>query len=154
MATITLEEVFTALKAVHRDIRKIRQHIEDPTGEKAKARSENNGFKKPIQVDDSLRAFLNLTPDQMISRSEVTRAINVYAEKNNLKNGQNIKMDDTLRKLLNPPAGEDVTFLTLQKYLAPHYVKSVKETPKVEEKKIEVKSEDVVAPKKPRVAKK
>lgn len=153
MATeASIADLISAIKAVHKDVRKIRQHLEDPTGEKAKARSENNGFKKPIMVDDKLRSFLGLGPDQLISRSDVTRAVNAYCDKNGLKNGQNINIDDTLRDLLNPPPGEKVTFLTLQKYLAPHYVKSVAE-PKVE-KKIEVKPDEVAPPKKPRVVKK
>lgn len=124
----TIESLANDLKSVHRDIRKIRQMLEDPSGEKAKARSENNGFKKPIKVDDELRSFLKLAPDQLISRSEVTRAVNVYAEEHKLKSGQVINLDDKLRSLLNPPANEVVTFLKLQKYLAPHYVKEVKES--------------------------
>lgn len=124
-APITLESLAADIKSLHRDVRKIRQHLEDPTGEKAKARSENNGFKKPIKVDAILAAFLGLGADDLISRSEVTRAVNKYAEENKLKNGQVIQLDAKLRALLNPPEGEEVTFLKLQKYLAPHYVKAV-----------------------------
>lgn len=120
----TIESLAADIKSLHRDIRKIRQLLEDPTGEKAKARSENNGFKKPIEVDAVLAAFIGLNPGQLISRSEVTKVVNKYASDNGLKNGQVIKLDDKLRALLNPPEGEEVTFLKLQKYLAPHYVKS------------------------------
>ena len=122
----TLALIQSDIKSLHRDVRKIRQKIDDPTGEKAKARAENNGFKKPIKVDDVLKNFLGLKDGDTISRSEVTRAINKYAEEHNLKNGQVIQMDDALRTLLNPPAGEEGTFLMLQKYLAPHYIKDPK----------------------------
>lgn len=122
--TQLLQQIVSDIKSLHRDVRKIRQKLDDPSGEKAKARSENNGFKKPIQIDDALRSFLGLNAGDMISRSEVTRAINKYAEANNLKSGQVIRMDKTLGDLLNPPAGEEVTFLKLQTYLSPHYVKT------------------------------
>lgn len=125
----TLLQIVNDIKSLHRDVRKIRQRLEDPTGEKAKARAENNGFKKPIQVDDALRSFLKLGPGETVSRSAVTKAINVYAEQNNLKSGQVIHLDPTLRSLLNPPEGEEVTFLKLQKYLAPHYVKDTPPVP-------------------------
>jgi chromatin remodeling complex protein RSC6 len=142
-STQILQQIVADIKSLHRDVRKIRQKLDDPSGEKAKARSENNGFKKPIEIDDALRSFLSLNPGDLISRSEVTRAINKYAEAQNLKSGQVIRMDKTLGDLLNPPAGEEVTFLKLQTYLSPHYVKPVKAVaddkpakPKVVKKKV------------------
>lgn len=136
----TLALIQSDIKSLHRDVRKIRQKLDDPSGDKAKARAENNGFKKPIKVDEVLKNFLGLKDGDTISRSEVTRAINKYAEEHNLKNGQVIHMDDALRSLLNPPAGEEVTFLKLQKYLAPHYIKDSKPevAPVVEVKKPKV----------------
>lgn len=149
----TLKHILDDIKSLHRDVRKIRQAIEDPSGEKAKSRSENNGFKKPIKVDDALRNFLHLGPDELIARSDVTKAVNAYAEKNNLKHGQVIELDDNLRALLNPPAGEEVTFLKLQKYLAPHYVKDVPVPVPVPVPEPVPAPEPVAAVKKPRVKK-
>jgi len=144
------------IKSLHKDVRKIRQAIEDPTGDKAAARSQNNGFKKPLDVDEKLRSFIGLAEGAQISRSDVTRAIDKYAVDNNLKQGQVIHMDEKLRDLLQPPADVQVTYLKLQHYLAPHYI-----TPaKVEKKKpaaapvsavTEVEVKPAVA-KKPRVA--
>ncbi len=146
----TLEKLAADIKSLHKDVRKIRQAIDDPTGEKAKARSQNNGFRKPLEVDEKLREFLGLAPGAKISRAEVTQAIDAYAVKNNLKNGQNINMDDKLRDLLQPPADVQVTYLKLQHYLAPHYIKPVPaaavDTPKAA-------TEPSAPPKKPRVRK-
>ena len=58
------------------------------------------------------------------SRSEVTKFVNEYIKANGLKdesNGRKINMDDTLRNLLKPDEGIEVTFLNLQKYLSRHY---------------------------------
>jgi len=107
-------------------VRKIRSTQEDPNGEKAAARSKTNGFNREVKVDEELRTFLGLEEGQLISRSQVTKRINVYVKENGLKhpdNGRVIVMDDKLRALLKPPEDVQVTFLNLQKYISPHYVK-------------------------------
>jgi upstream activation factor subunit UAF30 len=124
---VTLETLDKELKAIRKELRKIKAHIEDPNGEKAKARSENNGFKKPLKVSPALHSFLKLGPDERISRADVTKKVNLYLEEHKLKNGQLITLDDTLKGLLNPPADTQITFLNIQKYINPHFVKEPKE---------------------------
>lgn len=113
-------------------VRKIRSHQEDPDGEKAAVRSKTNGFNREVEVDDELRTFLGLENGQLISRSEVTKRINAYVKENGLKhadNGRVIVLDDKLRALLKPPDEVQVTFLNLQKYISPHYVKKSEAVP-------------------------
>jgi chromatin remodeling complex protein RSC6 len=129
---VTLDLLAKELKALRKDVRKIRQHIEDPMGEKQAARSQNNGFNKPLDVTPELRQFLGLAADEKISRSQVTTRINAYVTEKGLKTGQNISLDDTLKALLNPPTDVQITFLNIQKYINPHYIKEVK--PPVEKK--------------------
>jgi len=130
--SVALEAIAKEQRALRKDIRKIRQHIEDPTGEKQEARTKNNGFNKPLDVSDKLRAFLSLPTGEKISRSQVTRRVNEYVEAKGLKAGQNISLDETLKDLLQVPEGVQVTFLNIQKYINPHYVKEVK--PETEKK--------------------
>jgi chromatin remodeling complex protein RSC6 len=111
-----------AIKALQRETHKIRQKLDDPTGEKAKARSENNSFKKPQQVSDQLRAFLKLADGELVSRSDVTKRIFAYAKENKLNNGKVINLDQPLRDLLKPADGQDVTVTNLQKFINHHYV--------------------------------
>lgn len=118
-----------SIKALQRETHKIRQRLDDPTGEKAKARSENNSFKRPQQVSDQLRAFLKLAADETVSRSEVTKRIFAYAKENKLNNGKVINLDDSLRSLLNPVDGQDVTVTNLQKYINHHYIKATPVVP-------------------------
>lgn len=121
-------ELFQALqaeiKALRKDLRRVKALLEDPTGEKSKARVSNNGFNKPLEVSDKLRAFLKLAADEKISRSQVTKRINEYVTLNNLKAGQVINLDATLKDLLTPPEGINVTFLNIQKYINHHYIKA------------------------------
>jgi upstream activation factor subunit UAF30 len=128
----TTPDVATALaslrdeiKALRKDLRKVKQHIEDPSGEKAKARSLNNGFRKPQNVSPELKAFLSMGPEDRISRADVTKRINEYVTAAGLKKGQHILLDDQLRSLLNPPEDVQLTFLNIQRYINPHYIKEV-----------------------------
>jgi chromatin remodeling complex protein RSC6 len=112
------------IKALRKDLRRVKALLEDPTGEKSKARVSNNGFNKPLEVSDKLRAFLKLAVDEKISRSQVTKRINEYVTLQGLKAGQVINLDATLKDLLTPPEGINVTFLNIQKYINHHYIKA------------------------------
>lgn len=116
---VALEKI---VKALQRETHKIRQKLDDPTGEKAKARSENNSFKKPQQVSDQLRVFLGLGEGEMISRSEVTKRVFAYAKDKGLNSGKTINLDQTLKDLLKPMEGQDITVTNLQKYINHHYI--------------------------------
>lgn len=133
-----VEALQAEIKALRKDLRKVKQLLEDPTGEKTKARATNNGFNKPLDVSDKLRLFLRLGADEKISRSEVNKLIYKYVAEKNLKNGQQITMDATLKDLLNPPEDTVVTILNLQKFINPHYIKP--DVPP-KEKKVKVPAE-------------
>ena len=130
---MSLETIQTELAALRNDvknlaklIRKMKNVQDDPDGEKAKKRAENTGFNRKQDVTPKLRAFLGLPDGELISRSEVTKFVNKYITEQGLKhpeNGRQIILDDKLRDLLAPPADVQVTYLNLQKYLSPHYIK-------------------------------
>ena len=125
-----MESLQSDIKSVLKLLRKIRATQEDPSGEKAKARATNNGFNRAQEIDEKLREFLGLPVGESISRSEVTRRITTYISENGLKhpdNGRMIILDNKLIDLLQPPADVQVTFLNIQKYLSPHYIKVEKE---------------------------
>jgi upstream activation factor subunit UAF30 len=132
---MSLENIQTELTAIRSEIksltkivRKIKSKQDDPDGEKAKKRAENNGFNRKQKVSDKLRDFLGLKKNELVSRSEVTKAINKYITEKGLKhpdNGRVLVMDDKLRDLLQP-GDVQVTYLNLQKFLSPHYIKEDK----------------------------
>lgn len=127
--TITLQTILDEIKLLRKDVRKVKSLIEDPNGEKAKARSTTNGFNKPLDISEELRKFLKLAAGEQISRSQVTKKMNEYVTEKGLKTGQNINLDASLRSLLDPPADVQVTFLNIQKYINKHYIKA-EEAPK------------------------
>ena len=122
--TITLQTVIDEIKLLRKDLRKVKNLIEDPLGEKAKARSTTNGFNKPLDISEELRKFLKIDAGEQISRSQVTKKVNEYVTEKGLKQGQNINMDASLKAILDPPADVQVTFLNIQKYINKHYIKS------------------------------
>ena len=124
-----LTAIRNEIKTLTKLVRKIKNTQEDPDGEKAKKRSENNGFNRKQEITPKLREFLALPEGELISRSEVTKFINKYIIEKGLKhpeNGRQIILDDTLKELLSPPADTQVTYLNLQKFLSPHYIKKEK----------------------------
>jgi|TARA_R110000851_G_scaffold284300_2_gene437867 chromatin remodeling complex protein RSC6 len=130
MSLETIETEIAALRAdvksLTKIVRKVKNTQEDPDGEKAKARAANNGFNRKQEITPKLREFIGLPEDELISRSEVTKFINKYITEKGLKhpdNGRQLILDDKLKELLKPPADVIVTYLNLQKYLSPHYVK-------------------------------
>ena len=77
---MSLETIHTELIALSKDVktltklvRKIKNTQEDPDGEKAKKRAENNGFNRKQEITPKLREFIGLPEGELISRSEVTR---------------------------------------------------------------------------------
>jgi upstream activation factor subunit UAF30 len=130
---MSLETVLTEITALRAEVksltklvRKVKAKQDDPDGSKAAARAANNGFNRKQNITPELRGFLGLPEGEMISRSEVTKKITKYITENGLKhpeNGRVLIMDEKLRALLNP-GDVQVTFLNLQRFLSPHYVKA------------------------------
>lgn len=141
------------IKALRKDLRRVKALLEDPTGEKAKARVSNNGFNKPLEVSEKLRAFLKLAADEKISRSQVTKRINEYVTLHNLKAGQVINLDATLKDILTPPEGTNVTFLNIQRYINHHYIKAEPVPKKAAAEPSEASGSTPVVTKKPPVKK-
>ena len=85
------------------------------------------GFAKPTRMSAALCDFLGVAHDTEIPRTEVTKMLTQYIKQNELQNPDNkreIKMDDKLSTLLNPPNDVTITFFTLQTYMKPHFVKT------------------------------
>ena len=126
-----LKQEITALRAdvksLTKIVRKIKTKLDDPDGEKAKARAANNGFNRKQNISEELRTFMGLGAGEQASRSEVTKFLTKYITDKGLKhpdNGRQIVLDDTLRALLKPPADTQITYLNVQKFLSPHYIKA------------------------------
>lgn len=99
---------------------------------KKKRKSGNrapSGFVKPTRISDELAAFLGVEAGVEMARTDVTKEITAYIRKNNLQdkdNGRKIIPDAKLKNLLGDLGDDVLTYFNLQKYMSPHFAKSVK----------------------------
>lgn len=95
-------------------------------GEEAKPR--NSGFMRPVRISDELASFLGKATGTVMGRQAANDEIRQYVSTHNLKEtekgkGRNINPDAKLSTLLKLPAGEQLTYFNLQKYMKPHFIK-------------------------------
>ena len=86
-----------------------------------------SGFVKPTLISAELASFLGKTAGTEMARTEVTREINAYIRDHQLQdksNGRIINADTKLSSLLKIPAGEELTYFNLQRYMSPHFTKT------------------------------
>jgi upstream activation factor subunit UAF30 len=125
-AATLLGQVKKLEKRVHRemkDARKRRRRVKvDENGVEIKRAPSI--FERPTQVTAELLTFLSRPAGTLMSRSEVTKAVNEYVKSHGLKNKHDIKPDAPLRKLLAVGESEPLTYFNLQRYLNRHYIKA------------------------------
>jgi upstream activation factor subunit UAF30 len=88
-----------------------------------------SGFVKPTLISDELAQFLDKPSGSEMARTEVTRDINKYIRAHNLQdvsNGRKIIPDAKLSALLKIGATDELSYFNLQRYMSPHFAKSVK----------------------------
>ena len=126
-----ITEVKRLDKRVHREIkdaRRRKRRVPKEGDPEAKPRGPSI-FEIPTKVTDELNKFLGHPAGTLISRSNVTKQLNNYVKEHNLKIKHDIKPDGPLRKLLQVPEADQLTYFNLQKYLNKHYIKTEKPAP-------------------------
>jgi len=88
-----------------------------------------SGFVKPTRISDELASFLGKETGTEMARTSVTRDINAYIRTNNLQdkeNGRKINPDAKLASLLKLQKSDVLTYFNLQRFMSPHFAKTVK----------------------------
>jgi upstream activation factor subunit UAF30 len=88
-----------------------------------------SGFVKPTRISDELAVFLGKEKGAEMARTHVTKEINTYIRTHNLQdkdNGRKINPDAKLVALLKLKKEDELTYFNLQKFMSPHFAKSVK----------------------------
>ena len=115
-------------KHLKESARKNRRRKQNTDGAKKRAPS---GFAKPALISDELCGFLGKPSGTEMARTEVTKFLTNYIKEHSLQdqaNKRRILPDKKLSSLLNVPAGDELTYFNLQKYMKVHFPKSQSST--------------------------
>ena len=116
-------------KNLQKQTMKEMKEINKKKGKKSdRPKREPSGFAKPSLISQELCDFLGKETGTELARTEVTKHLTTYIKANNLQapeDKRKILPDAKLKKLLRVQKGDDNTYFNLQKYLKPHFPKSV-----------------------------
>ena len=133
----TLHDLATAVALVKAELRTVEKHVtkELKVLDKFNAKKNKNkgnrapsGFVKPTKITNELADFLGKDHGTLMARTDVTKQMTAYIRANSLqdkKNGRIILPDTKLRKLLKLTDADALTYFNLQKYMSPHFEKTV-----------------------------
>lgn len=122
----SMKELQGLIKVLSKDYDKMKKSVEKTERKRANARTNPNGFAKPSKIVDELCDFCGVPRGTMMSRTDVTRAINSYIKEKNLNKPENkrqIVPDDKLRTLLKLKVGDEVNYFKMQSFISPLFVK-------------------------------
>jgi upstream activation factor subunit UAF30 len=137
-----LQQLSTAISSIKTEFRTLEKKASRELKSAAKASQKRkrkdrkgnrspSGFVKPTLISDELASFLGKDKGTEMARTEVTREINAYIRANSLQdktNGRRINADTKLSSLLKLASGDELTYFNLQRYMSPHFAKSVPAT--------------------------
>ena len=129
-----ISNMVSALKTEYRNLEKTwskELKAAQKAGSKRKRKAGNrqpSGFVKPTKISDELAKFLGIASGSEMARTDVTRGINTYIRAQNLQdkdNGRKINPDAKLAALLNLKKSDELTYFNLQRYMSPHFAKTI-----------------------------
>jgi chromatin remodeling complex protein RSC6 len=122
---VTNKDLLKRVKQFKSDIVKILK-LRNLTDKKERDIS-NSGFMKPVGVSDPMRVFLELKPDEVTRRLDITKRLCEYIKVNDLqdpRDRRNIIPDKVLRDLLNMTETDPhLTYYSIQQKLKDHIIK-------------------------------
>lgn len=130
IAKIT-KTIANELKTLKKEHQKITKKMTMKKKKSSDAPKKKSGFA-PTKISAELAAFLGIPEDELISRPNVTKGINVYINEHNLKRESDKRYIDltkpngeVLANLLGISRDEELTIFKMQKFLKDHFPKKV-----------------------------
>ena len=129
-----LSTMMSSLKTEYRNLSKLSMREFKQAHKASSKRKRKNGtrapsgFVKPTKISNELADFLGKEKGSEMARTQVTREINTYIRAHQLQdksNGRKINADKKLSTLLRLTKTDELTYFNLQRYMSPHFAKSV-----------------------------
>ena len=126
-----LSKVKSEVKVLEKHVSKEMKVLDKINQKKNKNKGSRapSGFVKPTKISDELATFLKKDKGTMMARTDVTKEMTAYIRENSLQdktNGRKIIPYTKLKKLLKVTDSDELTYFNLQKFMSPHFEKSVK----------------------------
>jgi len=120
----------TEVKTLEKNVSKELRVLDKINAKKNKNKGNRapSGFVKPTKISNELADFLGRDRGCLMARTDVTKQMTAYIRKNSLQdkdNGRIILPDPKLKKLLKLADTDALTYFNLQKFMGPHFEKSV-----------------------------
>lgn len=122
-----LKSVQAEVKVLQKNYVKVLKDHNKTLNKKKKTDRQPSGFAKPSKISEEMATFLSLDPKEEIPRNQVTKLINQYIIKHDLRNEadkRQIQPNKELTKLLNLTGDEQLSYFNLQKYMKHHFIKA------------------------------
>lgn len=121
-----LKELVNVGKSLEKDFNNIVRIMSKKNKNKNSEKRHPSGFAVPYKLSDELYAFLNIKKDEKVPRNDVTRMINEYITKNNLRDTKDkriIKPNKELHAIFKSSNTDTITYFNLQSYIKHHFIK-------------------------------
>jgi len=121
-----LKELVNVGKSLEKDFNNIVRIMSKKNKNKSNEKRHPSGFAVPYKLSDELYTFLNINKGEKVPRNDVTRMINEYITKNELRDTKDkriIKPNNELHKIFNSSNNDSITYFNLQSYIKHHFIK-------------------------------
>ena len=121
-----LKELVNVGKSLEKDFNNIVKVMSKKNKNKSNEKRHPSGFAVPYKLSEELYSFLNINNGDKVPRNDVTRMINEYITKNNLRDEKDkriIKPNKELHKIFNSSNEDSITYFNLQSYIKHHFIK-------------------------------
>tara|TARA_Y100000389_G_scaffold8998_1_gene8422 strand:- start:1049 stop:1762 length:714 start_codon:yes stop_codon:yes gene_type:complete len=121
-----LKELVNVGKSLEKDFNNIVKVMSKKNKNKSNEKRHPSGFAVPYKLSEELYLFLNINNGEKVPRNDVTRMINEYITKNNLRDEKDrriIKPNNELHKIFNSSNDDSITYFNLQSYIKHHFIK-------------------------------
>lgn len=122
-----LKELVNVGKSLEKDFGNIVKIMTKKNKNKTSSeRRHPSGFAVASVLSDEMYAFLNIRKGEKVPRKDVTRLMNDYITKNELRNPDDKRIilpNDALKKIFNSNDTDTITYFNLQSYIKHHFIK-------------------------------